>query len=31
MNILITGHKGFVGGYFLRKYAIKNILCIDIK
>jgi nucleoside-diphosphate-sugar epimerase len=31
MNILITGHKGFVGGYFLRKYANHNILGIDIK
>lgn len=31
MNILITGHKGFVGGYFLRKYADHNILGVDIK
>lgn len=31
MNILITGHKGFVGGYFLRKYNQHNILGIDIK
>jgi nucleoside-diphosphate-sugar epimerase len=31
MNILITGHKGFVGGYFLRKYSNHTILGIDIK
>lgn len=31
MNILITGHKGFVGSYFMRKYETHNILGIDIK
>ena len=31
MNILITGHKGFVGRYFLKKYLDHNILGIDIK
>lgn len=31
MNILITGHMGFVGQYFLRKYHEHNILGIDIK
>lgn len=31
MNILITGHKGFVGGYFLEKYRDHNIVGIDIK
>lgn len=31
MKILITGHKGFVGKYFLRKYAEHDITGIDIK
>jgi nucleoside-diphosphate-sugar epimerase len=31
MNILITGHKGFVGKYFIDKYQDHNILGIDIK
>lgn len=31
MNILITGHKGFVGGYFMEKYSSHNIVGIDIK
>jgi len=31
MKILITGHKGFVGGYFMRKYAEHDITGIDIK
>jgi nucleoside-diphosphate-sugar epimerase len=31
MNILITGHKGFVGKYFLNKYDSHNIVGIDIK
>jgi len=31
MKILITGHRGFVGGYFLKKYQGHNILGIDIK
>lgn len=31
MNILITGHKGFVGGYFIEKYSKHNITGIDIK
>lgn len=31
MNILITGHKGFVGGYFIEKYNSHNITGIDIK
>jgi nucleoside-diphosphate-sugar epimerase len=31
MNILITGHRGFVGGYFLKKYSEHNIVGIDIK
>lgn len=31
MNILITGHKGFVGGYFMSKYCNHNIVGIDIK
>lgn len=31
MNILITGHKGFVGRYFVEKYYQHNILGIDIK
>ena len=31
MKILITGHKGFVGKYFLRKYAEHDIVGIDLK
>jgi len=31
MKILITGHKGFVGKYFLEKYAECEIVGIDIK
>lgn len=31
MNILITGHKGFVGYHFLEKYKDENIYGIDIK
>jgi len=31
MNILITGHKGFVGSYFMKKYAHHNIVGIDLK
>jgi len=31
MKILITGHKGFVGGYFMRKYKDHDIVGIDIK
>ena len=31
MKILITGHMGFVGKYFMRKYAGHNITGIDIK
>lgn len=31
MKILITGHKGFVGGYFMRKYKDHDITGIDIK
>jgi nucleoside-diphosphate-sugar epimerase len=31
MNILITGHKGFVGKYFVKKYSNHNIVGIDIK
>lgn len=31
MKILITGHRGFVGKYFLRKYADHEITGIDIK
>lgn len=31
MKILITGHKGFVGKYFLEKYQTHDILGIDIK
>lgn len=30
MNILITGHKGFVGRYFCKKYENHNIIGIDI-
>ena len=31
MKILITGHKGFVGRYFLEKYKNHDIVGIDIK
>jgi nucleoside-diphosphate-sugar epimerase len=31
MNILITGHRGFVGYHFLQKYKNENIYGIDIK
>lgn len=31
MNILITGHKGFVGKYFIEKYQNHSITGIDIK
>ena len=31
MKILITGHKGFVGRYFMKKYANHDITGIDIK
>lgn len=31
MKILITGHKGFVGKYFIEKYQKHDILGIDIK
>jgi nucleoside-diphosphate-sugar epimerase len=31
MRILVTGHRGFVGKYFLRKYADHEIVGIDIK
>lgn len=31
MRILITGHKGFVGSYFMRKYAEHEIVGLDIK
>lgn len=31
IKILITGHKGFVGGYFMHKYAEHEIFGIDIK
>lgn len=31
MKILITGHKGFVGAYFMRKYAEHDIVGIDLK
>jgi nucleoside-diphosphate-sugar epimerase len=31
MKILITGHMGFVGKYFMRKYADHDITGIDIK
>jgi UDP-glucose 4-epimerase len=29
MRILITGHKGFVGKYFMKKYQEHNIVGID--
>lgn len=31
MKILITGHKGFVGKYFIRKYIEHEIIGIDLK
>lgn len=31
MKILITGHLGFVGKYFMRKYADHEIVGIDLK
>jgi len=31
MKILITGHKGFVGKYFMKKYAEHEIVGIDLK
>jgi nucleoside-diphosphate-sugar epimerase len=31
MRILITGHKGFVGKYFMRKYAEHDIVGVDLK
>lgn len=31
MKILITGHKGFVGKYFIEKYQKHDMLGIDIK
>jgi nucleoside-diphosphate-sugar epimerase len=31
MKILITGHKGFVGRYFMERLANHNILGVDIK
>lgn len=31
MKILITGHKGFVGNYFIEKYQEHDIVGIDIK
>lgn len=31
MKILITGHKGFVGKYFMMKYAEHDIVGIDLK
>lgn len=31
MKILITGHMGFVGKYFMRKYAEHEIVGIDLK
>ena len=31
MKILITGHKGFVGKYFMKKYKGEDIFGIDIK
>lgn len=31
MKILITGHEGFVGRYFLRKYDNHDIVGVDIK
>lgn len=31
MKILITGHKGFVGRYFMKKYADHHITGVDLK
>ena len=31
MRILITGHKGFVGKYFMKKYQEHEIVGIDLK
>ncbi len=31
MKILITGHKGFVGKYFMKKYSQHSITGIDLK
>jgi nucleoside-diphosphate-sugar epimerase len=31
MKILITGHKGFVGKYFMKKYAEHTITGVDLK
>jgi len=31
MKILITGHKGFVGKYFLKKYEKHQIIGVDLK
>jgi len=31
MKILITGHKGFVGKYFMMKYAEHDIVGVDLK
>lgn len=31
MKILVTGHKGFVGKYFMQKYSDHDIFGIDIK
>ena len=31
MKILTTGHKGFVGRYFMRKYAEHDIVGVDLK
>ena len=31
MKILITGHKGFVGRHFMRKYAEHDIVGVDLK
>ena len=31
MKILITGHKGFVGKYFCKKYSNHDIVGVDIK
>lgn len=31
MKVLITGHKGFVGRYFVEKLSYESITGIDIK
>ena len=31
MKVLITGHKGFVGRYFMERLADHDILGVDIK